>query len=67
MGNFFTLPDNFLATLTDYTSSIFDDLKPILLLLVGLFIGVFLVRMILEIISHRKIVDEEEEIYDEEL
>jgi len=64
---FLTIPDNFVATLTDYTSTIFDDVKPIFLLLVGLFVGVYLIKIVLEIVGHKKIIlSDDEEIYDDE-
>lgn len=51
MGTFFTLPDNFLATLTTYTSDIFNDISPILFLIFGLFVGIYLITFIFDISS----------------
>lgn len=55
LGVFITVPTDFLATLTGFTSDVFNDFKPFFLLLVGLYLGVFLVRLVLAIIEMRTV------------
>jgi hypothetical protein len=61
LGVFITVPVDFMATLTGYTSDIFNDFKPFFLLLGGLFLGVWIVQKILEVVLHREISSPEEE------
>jgi len=51
MGNFFTLPSDFLNTLTAFIGGIFGDMKPLIMVLVGLFIGFYVLERFLDVIS----------------
>ncbi len=53
LGTFITLPSDLPATITDYTSGLFGDLKPLIFLLVGLFLGIFLLETIMDLIGDK--------------
>jgi hypothetical protein len=53
-------PDFISATIA-YVRNIFSDLKLLLFVMFGLFIGFFIIERIVEIVFHRKIESEEEE------
>lgn len=61
MLTYFTLPPDFVETLTATISNVFNDFKIFFLVLIGLFIGFFIVSRIIEALTGKKISDEDEE------
>jgi hypothetical protein len=58
------ISSDFVSSTIAYIGSIFSDLKLLLLLMFGLFIGFFIIEKIVEIVFHRKI-ESEEDIFEE--
>jgi hypothetical protein len=58
------ISSSFVSSTIAYIGSVFSDLKLLLLLMFGLFIGFFIIERIVEVVFHRKI-ESEEDIFEE--
>lgn len=59
MGNFLTLPPDFFQTLKGYISDIFQDFQLIFVILIGLFIGFYIIERIFMNFGAREISEED--------
>lgn len=53
MLTLFAIDENFIVEITGHISSVFDDLKLLILLIIGLFVGFFVVERVIEIMLAR--------------
>lgn len=51
MLTLFAIDEGFVSDMVGYVSSLFDDLKLLILLIVGLFAGFYIIEKIIEIIT----------------
>jgi hypothetical protein len=58
------ISSGFVSSTIAYIGSVFSDLKLLLFVMFGLFIGFFIIERIVEIVFHRKI-ESEEDIFEE--
>jgi hypothetical protein len=54
------ISSDFVSSTIAYVGSVFSDLKLLLFVMFGLFIGFFIIERIVEVVFHRKIESEEE-------
>lgn len=61
MLTFITVGNNFVASTTAYIGMVFDDLFPLIAVVLGLIIGFFIVGKVVSVIRGREIEEPEEE------